>query len=91
MPDHESGAPFQVIEHNIAGQIRIGSSQHDDALDPPGNDHVQGQGGLQVLADFKLKPFDPTAALVDPEINFDFPSEAASGNYDVWQANCCKA
>jgi hypothetical protein len=19
------------------------------------------------------------------------PSEAASGNYDVWQANCCKA
>jgi hypothetical protein len=59
VPDHESGAPFQIVEHDVAGQIRIGSSQHDDALDPPGNDPVQGQGGFQVLADFKLKPRQP--------------------------------
>ena len=59
VPDYKSGAPFQIVEHDIAGQIRIGSSQHDDALDPPGNDHVQGQGGFQVLAGFKLKPRQP--------------------------------
>src|SRR4051812_35800103 len=73
--DHESGAPLQVIEHHIARQIRTGSSQHDDALDPPGNDPVQSQGGLQVLADFKLKPFDPAAALVDPEVEVSRPEE----------------